>query len=878
MFTPTCPLGNLTVNGVAYQRVDLPALAGERLSTLPVVLRLLLENVARCMRPGEREAALHALLAWPDQGHSDAEIEFQPARVLMHDTTSTPALVDLAALRDALREAGCDPKVLNPTLPVDVSVDHSLSVHVHAQAGAADANLKREMQINAERYRFLRWASQAFEGVQIHPPGTGIMHTLNLEQLATVVREVPTEGAPLLIPDTLIGTDSHTPMINALGVLGWGVGGLEAQTVMLGMPTLLRIPEVLGIRLTGQLPAGVTATDLGLRVTQAIRQLAPGDCFVEFFGPGVSTLTVGQRGVLANLAPEYGVTTACFAVDDQTLAHLRAMGRSEAEVARVAAYAQAQGLWFDPSASPRYTQVLTLDLSQVQATISGPTRPQDARPLSDLRQALLNHRGLSALPAATPSGLPPFALALAAITSCTNTSDPALLMAAGLLARKARARGVRPPAWVKTSLSPGSPAAALYLRRAGVLDDLEALGFHVVGHGCATCIGNSGPLLPAITQAQANEGLSAVAVISGNRNFPGRIHPDLDLAFLMSPALVVALALAGHAGLDPLHEPLTTDAQGQPVHLHELWPTDAEVHAAVQQGVRAQDFAGAFQQAARNPEWQALPVPRGDCFAWDPRSTNLQRPPFASAEQGSLLGHWKAYPLLVLGDDVTTDHISPASAIPPHSQVADFLVAKGESRETLNVFASRRGNWEVMVRAAFHSKTLVNLLCPTAPIAHTVHQPSGEVLPLWEVAQRYAQAGQATVLVAGERYGMGSSRDWAAKGLRLLGVHAVLAQSFERIHRSNLIGMGILPLVLPPEATPAALALTLGDQVEVVAPASDLHPGAAVSVRIHRAQGEVQTWTARAALQTQGELALLRAGGVMPHILRQQLSRPTKAA
>ncbi len=876
MANPWLPINTLTLQGENYRYVDLHMLAPVQLQRLPVVLRLLLENVARCMRGSERACAIQALLAWPDSGTSEAEIAFQPARILMHDTTSTPALVDMAAMRDAIREAGFDPTLLNPQLPIDVSVDHSLAVKVHAQANASTVNLRLEYQANAERYRFLRWAAQAFKGLRIHPPGTGIMHTINLEQLASVVSTCTIDGEVWLIPDTLIGTDSHTPMVNSLGVLGWGVGGLEAQTVMLGMPTMLRIPQVLGVRLTGRLPAGSNATDLVLRLTKQIRQLNPGDCFVEFFGPGVSQLSLGQRAVLANMAPEFGATTAFFPVDEHTLSYLLETGRTAQQLERIEAYCKHQGLWFDPQAHPRYSQTIELALDQVQATVSGPSRPQDAMALSAMRAAL--HR-TSPPPLDERSDLPYFPVAIAAITSCTNTSDPGLLMAAGLLARKARAKGLRPAPWVKTSLAPGSPAARLFLQRAGLLEDLEALGFHIVGYGCTTCIGNAGPLLPTVAQAHLEGRVQAVAILSGNRNFPGRIHADLSLGFLMSPALVVAHALAGRADLNLLEDPLGQDQYGQAVHLADLWPGDDEVRAALALGLDAGDFHAAFEAASANPMWQALRPPQGACFPWEEASNTLCRPPFAGLDQGSLLGQYSAYPLLVVGDDVTTDHISPASGIALNSQAAEFLMARGEPPDELNVFASRRGHWEVMVRGAFFSKSLRNLLVPDAPTGHTVHQPSGVVHAIWDVACRYAQDGQSTVLVAGERYGMGSSRDWAAKGLRLLGVRAVLARSFERIHRTNLIGMGILPLTLPESIGPEQLALGLGDRIEVLADTDQVGIRAPISVRIHRISGGCEELQTMAAVQTQLELALLRVGGVMPHMLQAyKLTNPKGTA
>jgi len=865
-FTP----GQLDFGGRTLAVVDLPALFPAHLARLPVVLRLLLENVVRYTQGAEREAAVAALLDWLDSGSSEAEIAFQPGRVLMHDTTSTPALVDIAAMRDALHEAGVDPTLLNPGLPVDVSVDHSLAVEVFGRRDAPGINLEHEIRRNHERYRFLRWASQALQGVRIHPPGTGIMHTINLEQLATVVTTQQREGQTWAVPDMMIGTDSHTPMVNGIGVLGWGVGGLEAQTVMFGMPTMLRIPDVIGVRLVGALPPGVLATDLALTVTQRLRAIGVSGEFIEFFGPGIATLSAGERAVVANMAPEYGATTGYFPVDDRTLDYLRSTGRTPDAIALVRAYLQRTGLWFDPEAAPRYTRQIEVDLSAVALHIAGPQRPQDLLSYADARRALAARQFVPRVPDAQ---MPRHPVAVAAITSCTNTSDPGLLIAAGLVARKARALGLTVPSWVKTSLGPGSPAAALYLERAGLIDDLSAVGFDIVGYGCTTCIGNPGPLLSVTREALADGRIHPVACISGNRNFPGRVHPDLDLAFLMSPPLVIAFALAGDAERDFSVDPVAHASDGTPVHLRQLWPTREEVAAHLAQGSDPTDFARAFKLASANPLWHSLEAPGTPRFPWAPESTALRRPPFAAVTEGSQLGHYSAQPLLVLGDDITTDHISPASAIPPDSLVADFLVARGDDRRDLNVFASRRGNWEVMLRAAFHSKTLNNLLKPDMPVAHTLHVPSGEVQPIWEVAARYQAAGESVVLVAGERYGTGSSRDWAAKGQRLLGIRAVLAVSFERIHRSNLIGMGILPLRLQAGVHPNTLRLQPGDRIEVDAHAEALRPRGAVPVRVRRAGGEVEHVDATAAVETQLELQLLRAGGVIPAILQQTIAK-----
>ncbi|QBR03026.1 aconitate hydratase AcnA [Paraburkholderia pallida] len=867
--TDTPLIGSLDVSGVPLRYVDLPATFGAALRELPVVLRLLLENVIRNTDGDERADAIAAILAWRERATSEHEIAFQPNRVLMHDTTSTPALVDIAAMRDALAEAGADPAALNPVLPVDSSVDHSLAVEVFGRPEAATENLALELRRNAERYRFLRWASRSLTGVRIHPPGTGIMHTINLEQLATVVTCMTRDGERWAVPDTMIGTDSHTPMINGVGVLGWGVGGLEAQTVMFGMPVMQRIPDVIGVRLTGALQPGVLATDLALTVTQRLRAIGVSGEFVEFFGPGVATLSAGERAVVANMAPEYGASTGFFPVDARTLEYLRATHRAKDAVQLVEAFTRATGLWFDPEAAPRYTRTIEIDLAGIGMRVAGPRRPQDLLDYTTLPDTLAK---LDFAPKTPHALMPRHPVAIAAITSCTNTSDPALLIAAGLVARKARERGLAVPAWIKTSLAPGSPAAAAYLARAGLIDDLSAVGFDIVGYGCTTCIGNSGPLTEPVRVAQAEGSIYPVAVLSGNRNFAGRIHPDLDLGFIMSPPLVIAFALAGNAEIDLSREPVQRTADGTPVWLRDLWPTREEVAALVAQAAEPEDYPRAFAVASRNPAWHALDASTSARFPWDPASTALRRPPFAALDQGSQLGRYRAYPLLVLGDDVTTDHISPASAIPKDSFVADFLVSRGEDRDDLNVFASRRGNWEVMMRAAFYSKTLVNRLKPGMPVAHTLHVPSGEVLPIFEAAQRYAQDGDSVVLIAGERYGTGSSRDWAAKGQRLLGIRAVLAASFERIHRSNLIGMGILPLRFAPGTHPDRLALGPGDMLEVDADVATIAPRCKVPVRIARADGRVQAIEARAAVETQLECALLRSGGVIPLILQKTLA------
>lgn len=843
---------------------DLAGWLGADLPKLPYVLRIVAENVLRETREqDERSRALSDIRGWLARGTSVSEIAFQPGRVLMHDTTCTPALVDVAAMRDAIAATGGDPERLSPVLRVDVSVDHSLGVDLSASPDAMRVNLEREYRRNSERYRFLKWATQALDGVRVHPPGTGIMHTINLEQLATVVTTRQTDGRLWAMPDTLIGTDSHTPMINGIGVLGWGVGGLEAESVMFGMPVMMRIPDVVGVRLANRLREGVSATDLALAVTQRLRARNVTGAFVEFFGPGASSLSAGERAVVANMTPEFGASTGYFPIDGATLEYLAQTGRPLRQIALVEAYAKEQQLWFDPQAEPRYTDIVEIDLAALGISLAGPRRPQDLLVPAAVAPALAT----MPQPQRPSASLPRFPVAIAAITSCTNTSDPRLVVAAGLVARKARRLGLSPPAWVKTSLAPGSPAAERYLRRAGLLDDLAALGFGIVGYGCTTCIGNSGPLLPAMDAATRAGEVLPVAILSGNRNFPGRVHGQIEAGFLASPALVVAYALAGDADRDILREPLASTMDGEPVTLAQLWPTGAEIDAALALALDPADFSSAFAEATTSRHWAGLDAPSSILFPWDPASTALRPPPFARAQQPHRLGHYRAHPLLILGDDITTDHISPAGQTPAASEAGQWLIAHGEDPKDLNVYASRRGNWEVMLRGLFTNRTVVNRLAPDLPAGTTLHVPSGEVLPLWRAAERYRAAGDAMIVVAGERYGTGSSRDWAAKGLGLLGVNTVIARSFERIHRSNLIGMGILPLQFAPGTGPDSLALAPGDIVEIAAMPDAITPRGAVPARIHRAGGSVENLSLQAAVETALECETLRAGGIISLIL-----------
>jgi aconitate hydratase len=859
----------IDIDGVSYDLIDLPAVAGDDLARMPYIHRILLENILRTAAD-DAPRAKAAMIDWLQTGRSDVEIPFLPNRVLMHDTTCGPALVDIAGMRSALAEAGGDPALLNPVVPVDVSTDHSVAVDAFGTPTAVEHNMRREYERNAERYSFMKWATNTLSGFRVHPPGTGIMHTLNLERLATVATPHRQDGRLWAIPDTLIGTDSHTPMINGIGVLAWGVGGLEAESVFFGMPVTLRVPEVVGIRLTGMLKEGVLATDLALVVTHLLRRIDLQDKFVEFCGPGVSNLTAGDRAVVANMAPEFGANSGYFPIDCRSIDYLLKTGRSEGHARFVECYAKRAGIWFDPEADPCYTSILNLDIGSVEPSLAGPRRPQDRIAVSETRTAIRGMKTSSedfAVEGAPNDG----AVAIAAITSCTNTSDPRLLVAAGLLARKARAYGLHPPHWVKTSLAPGSPTAERYLARASLLGDLQAVGFGIVGYGCTTCIGNSGPLTEPMAEAMAERGIVPVAVLSGNRNFPGRVHPQLEAAFLASPPMVVAFALAGTVELDILHDPIGISADGTPVTLSMLWPGASEIDATLLAASDVNDFSPAYDAAEASRAWKGLPAPATTLFPWDENSSYIRRPPFASFGDGTRLGTYEAHPILVLGDDITTDHISPAGAIPAKGEAGRYLVGHGENPSDLNVFSSRRGNWEVMIRGLFSNKAVSNLLGTGIAPGSTVHAGSGKVLPLWDAAQCYKAEGKSVVLVAGERYGMGSSRDWAAKGVALLGVRAVLASSFERIHRWNLIGMGVLPLRLPPDVKPQTLGLCSGDFLTIHANPDMMSPRCDVLVTVRRTNGSSMIFRASAAIETNAEVEILRASGILPLILKRCL-------
>lgn len=850
---------------------DLSAILGPRLARLPHVLRLLAENHLR--ETDEAGPLLAALDDWLAGQASGFEFAFRPNRILMHDTTCTPALADIAGLRDAVAEAGGDPTLLSPQLPVEVSVDHSLAVDSFAASSALARNAATEIARNRERYGFMKWASANLPGVHVNPPGTGIMHTINLEQLATVLHIAP-DGQ--VCPDTLLGTDSHTPMINGIGVMGWGVGGLEAESVMFGQPASLAIPEVVGVHLTGALPAGVLATDLALEITHQLRRIDVTGSFVEFFGPGVAALGADARAVVANMAPEYGASTGFFPVDAAVVAYLQRTGRPAVLTEAIEPVCRAMGLWFDPAARPHFDRVVRVDLSRQTPLIAGPRRPQDRIAPAEAAPAIEAALGRALADPATarPGEVPDGAVGVAAITSCTNTSDPRLLVAAGLLARKARARGLRAAPWVKTSLAPGSPSARAYLQRAGLVDDLAALGFDIVGFGCTTCIGNSGPL-PAVIEAALGEGKAVSAVLSGNRNFPGRVHPALDLGYLASPPLVVAYAIRGVVQGDILTDPIGHDAEGRPVRLAELWPGPDEIEAAMAHGFRAGDVPAAFAEAQANPAWQAIPTVSSPRFPWDSRSRHLRRPKFASLDETSRLGSYPAQALLVLGDDMTTDHISPAGWIDPQSEAGAWLVERGGDPADLNVYAAYRGNWEVMLRGLFTNRLATNHLADDLPPSWTI-LGDGTRLPVWQAGERLKETAQPVVVLAGERYGMGSSRDWAAKGVALLGARAVIARSFERIHRTNLIGMGVLPIQIADDFVPHRAEITPADRFLIDVDPAALLPRAALTVARLRADGRHEPIACRAAVETAQEADLLRQGGVLATILRKIISRTSR--
>ena len=872
----------LSTGGGPVRYYSLPALEAAGypgVARLPYSLKILLENMlrredGRFVTPGDIET----LARWTPGTRT--EIAFMPARVLLQDFTGVPAVVDLAAMRDGIARLGGDPEAVNPLQPAELVIDHSVQVDHFGRPDAPDLNAQLEFARNRERYAFLKWGQEAFRNFRVVPPDTGIVHQVNIEYLARVVCRDGANGAAVAYPDTLVGTDSHTTMVNGLGVVGWGVGGIEAEAAMLGQPISMLIPDVVGFRLVGALPDGTTATDLVLTITERLRRYGVVGKFVEFCGPGLASLTVADRATLGNMSPEYGSTVAICPIDGMTLDYLRLTGRDAAQVALVEAYAKAQGL-FAAADEPLYTDVVELDLASVEPSLAGPKRPQDRVPLSGAKAAFAGALEELAAGRETPApaagngapGVDDGAVVIAAITSCTNTSNPSVMIAAGLVAQRAVERGLRPRPWVKTSLAPGSLVVTEYLRAAGLLEPLEQLGFGLVGYGCTTCIGNSGPLPAEVAAAVREHDLVVTSVLSGNRNFEGRVQPLVRANYLASPPLVVAYALAGRMTVDLTTEPLGRGTNGEDVYLKDLWPSAAEVQEALAAALRTEQFTAKYGAVFDGDErWRGLFAPGGDRFAWTDESTYVRHPPFFQtlaaepAPPGDIAG---ARVLALLGDSVTTDHISPAGAIPPDGPAGRYLIEQGVDPRDFNSFGSRRGNHEVMMRGTFANIRLRNRLAPGTEGGWTRHQPGGEQMTIYDAAMRYQAEGTPLVVLAGKEYGSGSSRDWAAKGTLLLGVRAVIAESFERIHRSNLVFMGVLPLVFGDGQSAAGLGLTGAESYELGGIADGLAPRSDVRVRATAADGSTTEFVATARIDTPEELHYYRHGGILPYVLRQ---------
>jgi aconitate hydratase len=888
---------SLAVGQQSYEIHSLPALQGYDLGRLPFSLKILLENLLRTEDGvNVTREDIEALLKWDAKAAPSHEIAFTPARVIMQDFTGVPAIVDLAAMREAMVRLGGDPQEINPLAPAELVIDHSVQVDEYGAADAARKNTTIEFERNGERYSFLRWGQNAFRNFKVVPPSTGIVHQVNVEHLARVVFAEDKDGVKRAYPDTLVGTDSHTTMVNGLGVLGWGVGGIEAEAAMLGQPVTMLIPHVIGFRLKGSLPAGATATDLVLTITEMLRKKGVVDKFVEFFGDGLANLPLADRATIANMAPEFGSTCGIFPIDEETIRYLELTGRPAEQIALVEAYAKAQGLWrTNGMREADYTDVLELDLATVEPSLAGPKRPQDRVPLRTAKEvyrktltAMATERA-SKNPGATgkavvTSGGKTFdlvdgAVLIAAITSCTNTSNPSVLVAAGLLARKARKLGLVAKPWVKTSLAPGSRVVTDYLQKAGLLADLESIGFYVVGYGCTTCIGNSGPLRPEISDGVKAGDIVATSVLSGNRNFEGRVHAEVKMNFLASPPLVVAYSLAGTLDIDMNNEPLGTDADGKPVFLRDIWPSAHEVATTVGACVDSAMFKKSYASVYTGDEnWQAIRVPKDEVYRWDERSTYVRNPPYfvdMTMTPGSVSDIRGARALAVLGDSVTTDHISPAGNIAKSSPAAKYLMAQGVQPADFNQYGARRGNHEVMMRGTFANIRLRNLMLPGTEGGVTLHVPTGEQLSIYDAAMKYKAEGTPLVVVAGKEYGTGSSRDWAAKGTMLLGVKAVIAESFERIHRSNLIGMGVLPLQFKDGESAQSLGLSGKESFEIIG----LNGGAAkvVTVVATPASGTPIKFEVRVRIDTPKEREYFQHGGILQYVIRQ-LAAQGKAA
>lgn len=876
----------LTVGHQQYEIFRLAAVPG--LAKLPYGLKVLAENLLRT-EDGVNVTAEHvrALANWDPQAQPEQEIQFTPARVVMQDFTGVPCVVDLATMREAVAELGGDPEQINPLNPAEMVIDHSVQIDVFGAPDALDRNMDIEYQRNSERYQFLRWGQGAFQNFQVVPPGVGIVHQVNLEYLARVTMTKEADGVTYAYPDTCVGTDSHTTMVNGLGVLGWGVGGIEAEAAMLGQPVSMLIPRVVGFKLTGEIPALATATDVVLTITEMLRQHGVVGKFVEFYGDGVGQVPLANRATIGNMSPEFGSTAAIFPIDEVTLDYLRLTGRSEEQVALVQAYAKAQGLWHDPSHEPAYSEYLELDLSTVVPSIAGPKRPQDRIALTAAKASFAatmpDYTSAAAaadpvaltMPDGTQTAITNGSVVIASITSCTNTSNPAVMIAAGLLAKNAAAKGLQVKPWVKTSMAPGSKVVTAYYEKAGLWPSLEALGYHLVGYGCATCIGNSGPLPEPVHNAVVAGDLTVTAVLSGNRNFEGRISPDVKMNYLASPPLVIAYALAGTMDFDFDTDQLGTDQLGQPVYLRDIWPSPAEVEATIAGTISAdmyqQNYANVY---AGDERWQSIAAPTGDTFAWDPDSTYVRKAPyFAGMEKqpAPVTDIHGARVLAKLGDSVTTDHISPAGAIKPDSPAGRYLQAHGIARQDFNSYGSRRGNHEVMIRGTFANIRIKNQLLDGVEGGYTKNLLTGAQETIFDAAQAYQQAGVPLVVLGGKEYGTGSSRDWAAKGTALLGVRAVIAESFERIHRSNLIGMGVLPLQFPAGESHTSLGLT-GTETFDITGISALNAGPTpqtVQVKATKADGTVIEFAAVVRIDTPGEAEYYRHGGILRYVLRQ---------
>ena len=873
----------LTVNGKDHEIYRLDAVPGS--DRLPYSLKILLENLLRHEdgRTVTKED-ISAMAAWDPDAEPSKEIAYTPARVLMQDFTGVPAVVDLAAMREAMQQLGGDPAKINPLQPAELVIDHSVQIDVFGTADAVEKNAEIEYQRNQERYSFLKWGQKAFSNFKVVPPDTGIVHQVNIEYLARVVFAQENNGVLQAYPDTLVGTDSHTTMVNGLGVLGWGVGGIEAEAAMLGQPVTMLIPQVVGFKLSGQLPEGATATDLVLTVVEMLRKHGVVGKFVEFFGNGLDHLSLADRATLANMAPEYGATCGIFPIDGETINYLRLTGRSEEQLALVQAYATEQGLYRSPGQPDAdYSSIVELDMSTIEPSLAGPKRPQDRVPLRSagamFRQALadLKHeRNIRSQPTqASIKGetvtLDDGAVVIASITSCTNTSNPSVMLGAGLVAKKAAALGLRSKPWVKTSLAPGSRVVTEYLKQAGLLDDLETLGFNVVGYGCATCIGNSGPLPEPVSKAISEGNLSVCSVLSGNRNFEGRVHAEVRMNYLASPPLVVAYALAGTMNIDLYNDPIGQDSQGKDVFLKDIWPSQQEIQDVVLNSVNRDEFTSAYEEVYKGEaQWLNLASPAGQLFEWAEDSTYVKNPPYFTAmskEAGVITDITGARVLALLGDSVTTDHISPAGAIKPDSPAGQYLLTNGVAQKDFNSLGSRRGNHEVMMRGTFANIRLRNLLAPGTEGGVTLHLPDGEPMSIFDAAMKYQQANIPLIVLAGKEYGSGSSRDWAAKGPRLLGVRAVIAESYERIHRSNLVGMGILPLQFKEGDTAASLGLTGRETFNI----EGLGNGTVkeVTVTATAEDGQVISFTARVRIDTPQEVEYYRNGGILQFVLRQ---------